>query len=660
MRKRLFFVLTLFAMCSLAFGQKKFSKITAADFATPSEASDSSVDAVYIYDIGETRVTATTGHFNIETQVKVRMQIVTEKGKEYANKAIVFYHNPKGSQADNDRILDLSAASYNLVDGKVVKTAMSSKYEFKEQLDDHNMRLKFSIPEVKVGSIIEYKYTRVSPRYADIPSWYFQHSEPVRYSFYSAAFPEWFKYHVEARGYSPLNGKQDNTNIMVGTSLLQADRYIFEAENLRALKNEQFVFCQDDYAQHVDFELRGVSVPGEIYKDYTQTWDNVREYLKDEYEMGSRLKVQNPYAEEMKSLDLKDKPISVKASRIFALLKSKLKWNKEYKLYCKNPQRILKEGKGSNIELNYIYMAMLRDAGISSTPMLIRRRSRGRLPLTYASIDKLNTFIVAIVDENDALLFADCSADYGDVNVLPADLMAEGILYDPDITKTPNNGATRGGTIFDLSEIRGNSTNTRINCVVTPDGQLAGQRINTHIGYNALSYKNAYHEEEDSLALIEKIEKNLECKLSSFRVRNAEGVGRAVEERIRFSKESVVDGDRIYFNPIVFVDEKTNYFIKSDRVLPIEFPAAQNTIITSVVTIPEGYVVEEMPKPETVTLPGYLAVTISFEMQENNLVTKYESIVDNTFIPATEYANLQEFWNKVLKINSMMVCLKKS
>ena len=156
MRKRLFFVLSLFAMCSLAFGQKKFSKITAADFATPSEAADSSVDAVYIYDIGETRVTATAGHFNIETQVKVRMQIVTEKVKEYANKAIVFYHNPKGSQADNDRILDLSAASYNLVDGKVVKTAMSSKYEFKEQVDDHNMRLKFSIPDVKVGSIITF------------------------------------------------------------------------------------------------------------------------------------------------------------------------------------------------------------------------------------------------------------------------------------------------------------------------------------------------------------------------------------------------------------------------------------------------------------------------------------------------------------------------
>ena len=44
------------------------------------------------------------------------------------------------------------------VDGKVVKTSMSSKYIFKEQTTDNMMRLKFSIPEVKVGSIIEYKY----------------------------------------------------------------------------------------------------------------------------------------------------------------------------------------------------------------------------------------------------------------------------------------------------------------------------------------------------------------------------------------------------------------------------------------------------------------------------------------------------------------------
>ena len=160
--------------------------------------------------------------------------------------------------------------------------------------------------------------------------------------------------------------------------------------------------------------------------------------------------------------------------------------------------------------------------------MLIRLRDNGRLPVTHASSDKLNTFVVAIVDDSGALLFADCSADYGDINILPDELMAEGILYDPFVTETPNAGATRGD-IYDLSEIRGNSTNTRINCIVDANGELAGQRINTHIGYNALNYKEAYHAVEDSIALIEKIEKNLECKLASFRAKNVNGIGRATE-----------------------------------------------------------------------------------------------------------------------------------
>ena len=133
MRKRLFFVLTLFAVCSLAFGQKKFSKITAADFATPSEAADSSVDAVYIYEIGDTHFDASGNGLIMQTQVKVRMQIVTEKGRDYANRSIVYYHNPKLSPSQNENVTNIDAASYNLVDGKVVKTSMSGKYIFKEQ-----------------------------------------------------------------------------------------------------------------------------------------------------------------------------------------------------------------------------------------------------------------------------------------------------------------------------------------------------------------------------------------------------------------------------------------------------------------------------------------------------------------------------------------------
>lgn len=661
MNKRLLISCVLAALCSLAFSQKKFSKITEADFALPAEASDSSVDAVYIYRIGDTHFELNESGTFMQTDTRVRIQILTEKGKEYANQAITYYYNEKGSQANNDRVLSLTASSYNLVDGKVVKTNMSSKYQFVEKVNDYSRRTKFTIPEVKVGSIIEYKFTIQSPRYTVIPTWYLQEDDPVRYSFYSATIPEWFKYQVEQRGFAPMKYEKTRTTIQVpmrgDIGKIDATRYVFEAENLTSFKNANFLYSKKDYMQRVEFELSGIEIPGEVYKNYTLSWADVRKSLDEDYDYASTLKMKNPYADEMASLPLEGKPAAVKASLLFAFLKNKLKWDESYK-FTPKLSKALKEGKGSNVDLNFIYLSMLRDAGVKATPFVLRLRSQGRLPLTHASMDKLTTCAVAIADENGSLLFADCSANNGDINILPVKLLNDGILYDPNITETSAAGGTRG-EIYDLTGIMGNATNTRINVSFNEEGDFVGQRIVTRTGLSSMQYKDGYAEKEDSISFIETKEKNLKCKISSFRLRNGEGVGRACEERIRFTKENMKDGDRIYFNPLVFADETTNYFTDAERLVPVEFPALETTSITSVIPIPEGYAVEELPKAETITLPGYLGATISCEVQENSLVTKYEFEVGKALVPATEYAKLQEFWKDVLRINSLMVCLKK-
>ena len=135
-RKVLFLSVLLCAFCNLSFAQKKFAKISVADFATPAEAADSSADAVYIYNIGDTHFEILPSGFILRTQIKVRMHILTEKGKEYANQSVVYRYNEKHSASMNDKLFGLSAASYNRVDGKVVKTAMSGKYEFEEKVDE--------------------------------------------------------------------------------------------------------------------------------------------------------------------------------------------------------------------------------------------------------------------------------------------------------------------------------------------------------------------------------------------------------------------------------------------------------------------------------------------------------------------------------------------
>lgn len=649
-------------VCIAALGQRKFQKVSAADFDTPAEANDTTVDAVFIYEMGMAQFRAGLSSFQMHTTIKARIHILTEEGKEYANKVIQYRNNSKSASDDNEQISNIEATSYNLVDGKVVKTNMPSKYVFKEKVDDNYMQVKFSIPNVKVGTIIEYEYMLTSPRFTELPSWQIQHKDPVRYSYCSILIPDWYTYHIEQRGSQSTVHKSEPMQINVPTSQgmrqIAAKTFSYETENVPPFKHEGFLFCPDDYIQRIDFELISASIPGILYKTYTQTWDDVREFLKDKGEYAQHLKIHNPYAAEMATLGLEGQPASVKASKIFAFLKSKLKWNKKYALGCDNPLKAVKAGKGSNAELNFIYMAMLRDAGVKATPLLARGRQNGRLPITHASIDKLNTFIVAIADDSGALLFADCSADYGDVNVLPLTLLAEGVLYDPTLPTNPVSAPTRG-EIYDLSAIGGNESKSRIDCIIDNDRKMQCFRRSSHTGINALLYKNSYHAEEDSIAVIEEKEKALGCKITTFKVVNADGPGRLVEERMKFSKDPVIDGGNLYINPLILADEKKNHFKQTDRELPVEFPVVQTTRITTNITIPDGYVVETMPQNQKLSMDGYMDASISFEMVGNVLVTKYESNIDNTFIPKEKYQQLQEYWTGLLKMNSMMVCLKK-
>ena len=662
MKRIITYLLLLFVVSVQTYGQKKLPKLSPADFSTPYEAADTAVDAVYICEIGESRFNVTTNGFVLETTKKTRIHILTEKGKDYADNSVLYYHDIHKSHDDHDVVKNVEAAAYNLVDGKVVKTNMPGKYVFKEQVNDRYMRLKFSIPDVRVGTIIEYSYTVTSPRYTEIPSWYIQHKDPVRYSYYSLVIPKWINCNLEQRGYKPFKVERTPGTMAVSTPdgpvVLETFKTEIEASDVEPFKDENFIYCKADYQQRVEFEVVDVNIPGGAYYNFTSTWNDVRKYLYKYGNYRENLNIKNPYGTDMSTLALGGKPVSVKASMIYALLKSKLKWDKTYQLVCDNPLKAVKTGKGSNAELNFIYMAMLRDAGIKATPLMMRWRSNGHLPLTFPSIDRLNTFVVAIADDNGALLFADCSSDYGDVNVLPVDMLADGVLYDPELPTAPASRPVRG-EIYDLSAIAGNYSSARLDCSFTPDGQIAGQRIYTHVGINAMVFKESYHEHEDSVDIVQAKEKGLDCRINSYKVKNVEGPGRMAEERIRFVKDVVKDGDKLYFNPLVFPDEKKDYFVQEERLFPVEFPTLQTTKISTNLVIPDGYAIEEMPQNQAFSLGGYLSAVISFEKKDNVLVTNYESNVHSTLIPVNKYADLREFWSKLLNINSMMVCLKK-
>lgn len=145
--------------------------------------------------------------------------------------------------------------------------------------------------------------------------------------------------------------------------------------------------------------------------------------MEDE-DFGSPLKMRNPYRDEMTSLALdKLSDRQDKIAAIYTFLKSKISWNGQYALYGSEVKKAVKNGTGSNADINFALMSMLRDAQIPCYPVVMSRKNLGILPLSHPSIQKLNTFIVGIADTDSTFVFLDGSVTNGFMNILPPVLM---------------------------------------------------------------------------------------------------------------------------------------------------------------------------------------------------------------------------------------------
>lgn len=75
----------------------------------------------------------------------------------------------------------------------------------KEQLNDEEYQLRFTAPDVKVGTVIECEYTVHSDLFYMIHDWYAQCEIPVVYAKLYMDVPCYLIYHMEEQGIQRLN-----------------------------------------------------------------------------------------------------------------------------------------------------------------------------------------------------------------------------------------------------------------------------------------------------------------------------------------------------------------------------------------------------------------------------------------------------------------------
>ena len=156
--RMLIVVLLLFASCPSASAQKspvKFGDIPMDDMTMTLYAPDSSASAVYLLDYEEAHIEERVDDYKLVTKVHIRIKILKADGKDLADVSILLTDLGSGNA---EKVSNLKATTYNLENGKIVESPLIKESTFRQPFDKYRVFQKFTMPNVKVGSVIEYSY----------------------------------------------------------------------------------------------------------------------------------------------------------------------------------------------------------------------------------------------------------------------------------------------------------------------------------------------------------------------------------------------------------------------------------------------------------------------------------------------------------------------
>lgn len=589
--------------------------------------------------------------FELVSEYTVRIKIFTADGVEQANGNIPFFKG--NTSASSEAINGLTGWTYNLEDGKVVKEKLSKDYVFVEDVTENQKRMKFALPAVKAGSVIEYKYSINSPFYYNPENFQFQRSIPVKYSHFTISIPEYFIFNRETKGYEPIkiDIKPINMNFHINGKSLNCSGEEISAEvfDLPALKDESYVWNYNDFMTGISFELRQVVFTGAYYKDFSPSWDKVVSNLMGYENFGGKLKNKGLFKDELPAIQASGGSDEEKLRAILNLVRSKVKWNERNVLFINNPSKALKEGVGSSAEINSLLFNAVKNAGYEAGVVVMSLRSNGRIPMTYPSIDDFNYFVVQ-VKCGEKIYYMDATRSYCDLNVIPVNCLVDKALciYDKifnwvDLTKTGSN-------------------TSRINLLVAfnEEGVLAGKKTEVRAGECIFTFKQTYEKSKDEAEHIRTIETNNGISITDYKV---DEKPQSLVESYNFTSNTIrlEDENLLTIYPLLFETMQKNPFKQEERKLPVEFPYPEDERINVSFSIPKGYVLDEAPKSVRFTYGDNNEIEFSYLVQadENNVQIAYRFKLNTCIVPADQYGGLRDFISKVYAKCQEVLVFKK-
>ena len=581
----------------------------------------------------------------------IRIKILDEEGKKFAN--------VETESFQRQYTLDNLQARTIRPDGTIVPFNGKVFDKLVAKYKDYAVYSKsFSIPDVEVGSIIEYRYTyHWDSHWIIDSSWMVQQELATRdadfslnpwvpTSSYDLNYPlSWLIFFISQEN----QPKEDNKHVIRMT-----------IHNVPPFEKEDYIPPENELRARVEFTYTEGTRPtsaDEYWNKFAVRWSKGTESYLD--------KKSEAQAEVASVVAASDAP-EVKLRKLYAhvqklrnLTYERSKSEKEAKTEKlkenKTAEDVLKHGYGNSNELNSAFVALARAAGFPATLIRVTERDRYFPHKEVWKIDRLNTEI-AIVTLNGKQLYLDPGVPMCPFGYLPwEDTGVLGLIVD-------KNKALWGQTPQPTPE---EAVERRIaDMTLDREGTLAGTVTLSYEGREALRRRLISRDDDDAQRRkdLEKSFKNLvgtgaTVELDKIDDWNAATDKFTVSAKVTLPGFAAATGKRIMLPISVFPAADNHPFTHARRVNPIYFRNPYQDIDEISIKLPDGLKAESVPQSRTVPTE-FSELKLTTKQDGGSLKIVREVTMNGYYFRPEFYPNLRAFLDKVKAVGDEQAVLR--
>ena len=524
---------------------------------------DTEADAIILLDEG---ISDYDEEYRLITKRRTRIKILNAKGFDRANIVIPFY-----SKDDFEYIGRIEGFTYNFdQSGGAIPFVLDKKNIYKERRDSRFSLMKFAMPAVKEGCIIEYRYELTTKGFTDPDDWEFQYDIPTIKSTYLLQVPPKAEFTYQMQ-------KSRNMQFVV-KPIPNLGKIYFEMSNIPGLRFEPYMDAARDYIQKVSFQLSGIQNVFGDKQSVNTTWKSLAYELMTDKTFGSQLD-KDIKASEINMIAATASSATGRLKVIYEYVKKNIAWNGYNGRYVPNGLRsVLDNKKGSAGEMNLLLVNLLRSNGIETYPVLVAERDFGKVDTTYPFVERFNkTVALAIADGTQYLL--DATQENCPAGLTPYPFLnTTGFLVDKNkynlIKIMPGNRSYKNEII--------------INGVMDIKGMISAEA-------NVKSYEYARQLRLDEVKIDRKkfVNENFEkpyegVTIDSFLVSLPQHDSLPFEQVIRYNQQLNESGGFIFINTNLFTGLSKNPFVSSTRFTNVNFGFPYNVTVRQTIKLPAG------------------------------------------------------------------------